>query len=98
MSPAAGPLDTAGFIFLLEFVTAVGGLFVAYQAHRGYRRNGSRPMLYLAAGVLLLTAVPFAVSYALETLTLASDALLVLAVGTLDVLGLSAVLYSLTRA
>lgn len=35
---------------------------VVYQAYRGYRRNGSRPMLFLASGVVLLTIVPAVLS------------------------------------
>ncbi len=38
------------------------GLFIAFQAYRGYRRNASRRMLLLAVGLTLLTVVPFAVS------------------------------------
>jgi len=38
-------------------VTALAGAFVAYQGYRGYRRNDSPPMLYLAIGILLLTTV-----------------------------------------
>lgn len=39
-------------VFLLAFV-------VAAQAYRGYRRNDSPPMLYLAAAFLLFGANPF---------------------------------------
>ncbi|MFB6296380.1 MAG: hypothetical protein ABEH66_06025 [Halobacteriales archaeon] len=39
-------------VFLLAFV-------VAFQAFRGYRRNDSHPMLYLAVGFVLLGAEPF---------------------------------------
>jgi hypothetical protein len=72
---------------------AVGGL-VVYQALRGYRRNDSRPMLFLGLGLLLLGPVHF--------LLLAVPSLGPFSVGLaqqlLDVLGLVLVLYSLTRA
>jgi len=42
-------------------LTAVVGAFVAYQAYRGYRRNDSDTMRALAAGVVLVAVVPFAV-------------------------------------
>lgn len=40
-------------------ITAIVGAFVAYQGYRGYRRNDSRPMLFLAIGIALLTTVTF---------------------------------------
>lgn len=38
------------------------GLFIVFQAYRGYRRNQSRRMLFLAVGLTLLTVAPFALS------------------------------------
>lgn len=35
------------------------GVLIAYVAYRGYRRNDSRPMLYVAAGFGLALGVPF---------------------------------------
>ncbi|WP_251342905.1 DUF7521 family protein [Haloplanus halophilus] len=46
-------------------VTLLGlvlGLAIVFQAYRGYRRNRSQPMLWLAVGLILLTVVPFVVS------------------------------------
>lgn len=40
------------------------GLVVGYQAYRGFRRNDSRPMQYLSVGLILLTAVPFTMTFA----------------------------------
>lgn len=85
-------------LFLVASVTAVVGLFVAYQAFRGYRRNDSRPMLFLAIGLLLLTTVPFGLSYTVARLTAASDALVLLVISLCNVAGLASILYSLTRA
>lgn len=45
-------------VFVLAMATVVLGLYISYQAYRGYRRNRSRPMLYLAIGIVLLTFVP----------------------------------------
>ncbi|WP_445668773.1 DUF7521 family protein [Natranaeroarchaeum sulfidigenes] len=36
------------------------GVLIAYVAYRGYRRNDSRPMLYVAAGFGLALGIPFA--------------------------------------
>lgn len=90
--------SAGGLIFAFAAVTAVAGLFVAYQAFRGYRRNGSRPMLYLAVGIVLLTAVPVGVNSALTALTAATDAEIVLAVTAAHLAGVLSILYSLTRA
>jgi glycerol uptake facilitator-like aquaporin len=46
-------------------VTLLGlvlSLAIVFQAYRGYRRNESRPMLWLAIGLILLTVVPFVTS------------------------------------
>ncbi|MFC6824565.1 DUF7521 family protein [Halopelagius fulvigenes] len=87
-----------GLIFAFAALTALAGLFVAYQAYRGYRRNRSRPMLYLAVGLVLLTAAPVGVNYALTALTAATDAVVLLAVSLAHLAGVTAILYALTRA
>jgi H+/Cl- antiporter ClcA len=45
---------------LIGLLSGIIGLFIAYQAYRGYRRNDSRPMLYLAVGFALTLGIPFA--------------------------------------
>ncbi|MFH5843395.1 hypothetical protein [Haladaptatus sp. CMAA 1909] len=45
--------------FVLSIVLS---LVIVYQTFRGYRRHGSRPMLFLALGVVLITIVPTVVS------------------------------------
>lgn len=82
---------------LVQFaVVAVGvavGALVVYQAWRGYRRNDSAPMLFLAVGLLLLGPVHFLLTLpSLGSLPTAAMQQL------LDVVGLLVVLYSLTRA
>lgn len=42
----------------LSLLSTVLGLAVAYIAFQGYRRNGSRPMLYVAAGFVLVFWTP----------------------------------------
>jgi len=41
-----------------ELFGALLGLFIAYQAYRGYRRNDSRPMLFIAVGFVVIMGVP----------------------------------------
>lgn len=44
--------------FLLRLLTTVLGLVVAYIAFRGYRRNQSRPMLFVAVGFVFVFWTP----------------------------------------
>lgn len=39
-----------------KVVALVLGAFIVYLAYRGYRRNASRPLLYVALGFSLITA------------------------------------------
>lgn len=87
-----------GLIFAFAAVTAVAGLFVASLAYHGYRRNESRPMLYLAVGVFFLTTVPVVANYGLRAVTSATDAALLLPVTIAHLVGVLAILYALTRA
>ncbi|PSP78159.1 hypothetical protein BRC81_08970 [Halobacteriales archaeon QS_1_68_20] len=41
-----------------EFVTLFLGLAISYIAYRGYRRNDSRPMLFIALGFVLVVGIP----------------------------------------
>ena len=84
--------------YIFAAVVAVAGVFVAYQAYRGYRRNESRPMLYLAIAITLLTVVPVGVDYTLATLTGANDAIILLVITAAHLAGVAAILYALTRA
>lgn len=42
----------------MNLIGAVIGVFIAYQAYRGYKRNESKPMLYIAVGFFLVLGVP----------------------------------------
>ena len=42
-------------LVVAKAVTVALGLAIALQAYRGGRRHGSRPMLYLAAGFVLIS-------------------------------------------
>lgn len=93
-----GPVDAESAMLAIAVVTALVGAFVAYQAFRGYLRNASQPMLFLAVGIALLTVVPFVVTRGLRLVVALTDAQFLLLVTVFDVAGLSAILYSLTRA
>lgn len=89
LSPTLLPTWTA-------IATAVLGALVAYQAYRGYRRNASTVMLYLAIAVILLTTAPVAVRLGLELLAVADHAGRALLAQTLRIFGLLTILYALT--
>lgn len=96
LSDAIG--NTEGLVFLFPAVIAIAGVFVAYQAYRGYQRNQSQPMLYLALGIVLLTAVPASINLGLSSLTTATEAGVLLAITVAHLTGVAAILYALTRA
>lgn len=87
-----------GLMALFSAVVAVAGGFVAYQAYRGYQRNESRPMLFLAVGIVFLTVVPMGVNYGLSGFTTATDAAVLGAITVAHFTGVVAILYALTRA
>lgn len=92
-------LSNAGtLIFVFAAVTAAVGAFVAYQAYQGYQRNESRPMLYLAGGIVSITIVPFVIQYSIGLLATTTDAQILLAITIANLAGVSAILYALTRA
>lgn len=76
-------------------LTAGLGAYVSWQAYRGYRRNDSAPMGWLALGIALLTVAPFAITVGLVILPGVGDATGVLALSLTQLGGLLAVLRSL---
>ncbi len=91
-------LDQAPLVELLSVVSlllvALLGAVIAVQAYRGYRRNDSRPMLYLAVGLCLLTLVPFLANVFLATAGV-DRVEIALAENIARLLGLLAITYSL---
>jgi len=77
------------------------GLFIGWQAYRGFRRHASRSMQFLSVGLVLLTAVTFTAAfvgsallrYGLLDATLRGPFTLV--VRTLQFVGLAFIAYSL---
>jgi len=49
-------------LLAVTLLALVLSLAIVFQAYRGYRRNRSQPMLWLAVGLVLLTVVPFVIS------------------------------------
>ncbi|UPV74890.1 hypothetical protein M0R89_02180 [Halorussus limi] len=80
---------------LAASLPAALGLFVAYQAYRGYRRHGSATMGLLAVGIACFTAIPFAVRVVVAPALAWSDGLTILGIVTSYNAGLAAILWSL---
>ncbi|SDN11550.1 hypothetical protein SAMN04487949_3422 [Halogranum gelatinilyticum] len=84
------------FVVLVTFLlSALLGLVIARKAFQGYRRNASKPMLFLAAGIVLLTAVPAVLSLFLSNFTGLPSYQVVLVTNGSELLGLLAIAYSL---
>jgi uncharacterized membrane protein (UPF0136 family) len=65
---AMGPLELV--LFASGGITLALGIAIAYVAFRGYRRNASRPMLFIAIGFVLVVAIPGILSYFVYALTM----------------------------
>lgn len=79
-----------------ELVGAVLGVFIAYLAWRGYRRNQSRPMLFVSLGFALALGVPLALTLAYLALPVTGGRVVVQIVNqTFEVAGLLCIIYGL---
>ena len=78
-----------------DVLSAILGLFIAYQAYRGYRRNGSRPMLFISIGFVLVLAVPFLLLLLYLAIPPLTETVTSLITQTSQVVGLLAILYAL---
>ena len=79
-----------------ELFGAVLGVVIAYLAYRGYRRNRSRPMLFVSLGFALALGVPLAVTVAYVALPVTGGRVAVQALTqTFEVAGLLCIIYGL---
>lgn len=79
-----------------ELVGAALGVIIAYLAYRGYRRNGSRPMLFVASGFALALGVPLVLSLLYFASPLGgSEVALQVLVQTVEIAGLLCIIYGL---
>lgn len=85
-------------VWLALRITPLVGSYVTWLAYRGYRRNDSTPMAFLALGIFLLTVVPTAAAFGLGPFLGVNDAGSLLVASLSQLGGLLAVYYSLTRA
>jgi hypothetical protein len=75
-------------------VALVLGTFIVYLAYKGFRRNRSRPLFYVAIGFALITAGT--ITEGLLYVIVGSELLTATAVGTaITILGFMAIIYSI---
>jgi ACR3 family arsenite efflux pump ArsB len=79
-----------------ELLGAALGVFIAYLAYRGYRRNRSRPMLFVSLGFALALGVPLVITLVYLALPVTGGRVVVQVVGqTFEVVGLLCIVYGL---
>ena len=77
-----------------KVIALILGAFIVYLAYKGYRRNSSKPLLYVALGFTLITAgtIVEGILYVI----LGSELLNAIATGTIImVLGFVVIIYSI---
>ena len=94
VSPSDDPTVLA-VVFAMFIVSGILGILIAIKAFSGYRHTGSMPMMFLAFGVICLTAIPALLSLVLTNLTGLPDYMIVIATKSSEVLGLLSIFYSL---
>lgn len=93
--PAVIPDWVVAFQQVMQILSVVVGVFIAYQAYRGYQRNESRPMLFIALGFVLVLAVPFCLFVLYGVLSALPVTAVIVGSQLSQVSGLLAILYAL---
>lgn len=88
------PISPRSVALALTLGTTLLGFAIAYIAFRGYRQ-GSRPMLYIAIGFVLVFGVPFTGFIGVVLLPRAPEYVFGLVSGTSRFIGLVSILYGL---
>lgn len=77
-----------------KVIALILGAFIIYLAYKGYKRNSSKPLLYVALGFTLITAGTIAEG--ILYVILGSELLNAIATGTIiTVLGFVVIIYSI---
>lgn len=97
-----GPLSTTGgsppvvvTALLGRVLTVVLALAITYRAYDGYRSVRSKPLLYLAVGIVFVAVVPTLFGFLFPTLTTVTQLQLSVATNASQLLGLGIILYSI---
>lgn len=94
---AGRPTETVTVLLqAYELVGAALGIIIAYLAYRGYRRNESRPMLFVSLGFALALGVPLVLTLLYFALPVSGgEVALQFVVQTIEIVGLSSIVYGL---
>jgi hypothetical protein len=81
------------FVTVIKLFALVLGTFIVYLAYKGYLRNASKPLLYVALGFALITAATMVEG--ILYVIVQSDLIVALLASTLvTVIGFIAIIYS----
>ena len=87
------------FATVTKIVALILGAFIVYLAYRGFRRNRSRPLLYVAVGFALITGGTIAegiLYVVVGSIGSVLSLLVAITVGTaITVLGFATIIYSI---
>jgi uncharacterized membrane protein (DUF441 family) len=85
------------FVTVIKLLALLLGTFIVYLAYKGYRRNASKPLLYVALGFALITAATMVEG--ILYVIVQSDLIVALLASTLvTVIGFIAIIYSVYSA
>ena len=96
LNQVGGPVEVA--TALVTAAVLILGAYVGYQAYRGYRRNGDRALLFLGAGLALVTTVRQLLSVGSYLIVGESPLVLLVVFFGVSVAGLASVLYAFLGA
>ena len=89
-----GDASVAIAVFVGQTVAFVIACWIAKRAYDGYREARRPPLLWLALGIALLAAVPTAIRFLFPTVFGASSLTTTVLATTSEIIGLTAVLYT----
>lgn len=81
-------------LFLSDYVTVALGLVISYIAYRGYRDHQSKPMLFVAVGLVLFLGIPGLLGVIFVVFTV-DEILIGVLTQASEILGMCLILYGL---
>ena len=95
MSVIFDPVSVFWFTSVTKVIALALGAFIVYLAYRGYTRNRSKPLLYVAVGFALITLGNL-VEGLLYVLFHVTDLVVATGIGTaITIIGFVAIIYSI---
>ena len=79
---------------IINMVALILGTFIVYLAYRGYKRNSSKPLLYVSLGFAFITAGTV-VEGILYTVFISDLLVAIIAGAAITVIGLVVIIYSI---